>query len=106
MDPPPPLTDEVFSAFLKCRYKAYLKLRGEAGEKSDYETFQAGLAADYRAAATEDLLRRHAGAAAVQGPASLPDALRSGPSGAAECEFRRWGRLERGGPPSRSWLPL
>jgi predicted RecB family nuclease len=78
MDPSPLLTDEVFAAFLKCRYKAYLKLHGASGEKSDYEKVQAGLAIDYRAAATEDLVRRHSGVAAVQGLTSLPDAFRSG----------------------------
>jgi hypothetical protein len=57
MEPLPVITDDTFAAFLKCRYKAYLKLRGEAGDKSDYQRTQDGLVAAYRAAATENLLR-------------------------------------------------
>src|SRR5262245_41801015 len=78
MQPSLALTDDVFAAFLKCRYKAYLRLRGETGDRSDYQRTQDGLDAAYRAIATEDLLRRHAGQRVVQGPLSLPDALRSG----------------------------
>jgi predicted RecB family nuclease len=78
MDPSLALTDEIFAAFRNCRYKAYLKLRGEIGERSDYERTQAELSARYKAAALEDLRRRHAGAAVIDAPSWLPDALRSG----------------------------
>ena len=32
----PSISDEIFSAFLKCRYKAYFKLTGQSGEVSPY----------------------------------------------------------------------
>src|SRR2546423_259384 len=34
MPPAVPISDDIFSAFLKCKYKAYLKLAGQAGETS------------------------------------------------------------------------
>lgn len=91
-----PVTGEIFTAFLKCRYKAHLKLRGEAGDKSDYELAQADLAIAYKAAATQMLLRKNAGQLVVQGPPSLEDALSSGAAliinatatgGAASCRI-------------------
>jgi len=103
MDPSPILTDEIFAAFLKCRYKAYLKLRGAAGEKSDYERSQAELAAEYRTLAMEDLLRRHNGVAVIESPPSLPEAFQAGAaliSGATASdagESCRLDALERGG---------
>lgn len=78
MNPSPPLTDDIFAAFLKCQYKAYLKLRGAAGVRSEYEQLQARLEAEYRVAARNDLLRMHGHAAVVQDPPSLPDAIRRG----------------------------
>jgi hypothetical protein len=57
MNQPPPLNDDIFAGFLKCRHKAYLKLRGDSGEKSEYERFQARLSAGYRAAAAGKLRR-------------------------------------------------
>jgi predicted RecB family nuclease len=77
MNEPPPVTDEVFTAFLKCRYKAYLKLRGAAGEPSEYEQVQARLAAEYRAGARQELLHGRAGAV-VERLASAADAIRDG----------------------------
>jgi predicted RecB family nuclease len=78
MDPSPLLTDEIFTAFLHCRYKAHLELRGITGEKSDYERSHAERAASYRTLATEELLRRHHGASVIQRPSSLSDALLTG----------------------------
>jgi predicted RecB family nuclease len=72
------VTDDIFAAFLNCRYMAYLKLRGESGDKSDYERLQARLSTEYRATAREDLLRKHAGATVVQSPPSLQEAIQTG----------------------------
>src|SRR5262249_4668255 len=80
MNPARTVTDDILAAFLKCRYKAYLKLRGASGERSDYERSQATRAAEYRAAALEELLRKYPGAVVVQNPPDLPEALRSGAS--------------------------
>jgi predicted RecB family nuclease len=103
-----PLTGEVFAAFLKCRYKAYLKFQGVAGEKSDYEQAQARLAAQYRAAATRELVRRQQGAV-VEAPPSLPDAIRAGPAlitgvtvndAGESCRLDALERVGMGGTPS------
>jgi hypothetical protein len=51
MDAPRPVSDDVLSAFLACRYKGYLKLTGETGEPSDYQRLQDRLDAEYRVAA-------------------------------------------------------
>jgi len=77
MNPVPSLTDEIFAAFLKCKYKAYLKLRGVIGERSEYEQLQTRLAAEYRIAARNNLLRVRGQAAVVLDPPSLRDAIRS-----------------------------
>jgi Transposase IS66 family len=58
VDRPPPITDAVFAAFLQCPLKAYLKLQGAVGEPSDFEAVQARRAAEYRAAARDELWRR------------------------------------------------
>jgi len=80
MNPSLPLSDDIFAAFLKCRYKAYLKLRGAAGETSEFEQLQARLTAEYRVAVRKDLLRMRGQAAVMQDPLSLTDAVRSGVS--------------------------
>lgn len=71
----PPLTDDIFGAFLNM---AYLKLRGEAGDKSDYKRTQHERSARYKAAACEAMRKRHEGVDALECPLSLPDAVRSG----------------------------
>jgi hypothetical protein len=76
MDQPQPITDEVFTAFLKCKYKAYLKLTGAFGEKSDYEKLQRRLDTEYRVSARAELLRKHPRGATVESPESLVDAIR------------------------------
>ena len=78
MNPPTPISDDIFAAFLKCRYKAYLKLAGQAGEPSDYERLQARLTQLYRAEAQRRFTEGLDGATALQSPPSLAEALRSG----------------------------
>jgi hypothetical protein len=73
-----PLTDEVFVACLKCRYKAYLKLSGAAGEMTDYERLQRRLSDEYRAAARDDRVRRVPRGGAVDDPPSPTDAIAGG----------------------------
>lgn len=109
----PPLTDGIFGAFLKCRYKAYLKLRGEAGDESDFERTQHERSARYKAAAREAMRKRHEGADVLQGPPSLPEAVRSGARlilDTAACdagETCRIDALERdGGDPTVAYRPV
>src|ERR1700722_8450874 len=79
MDPGPvSLTDDIFTASMKCQYKAYLKLRGSIGVVSDYERLQARLAEEYRHAAWQMILRTHPLDMAVRSPPSLLAAIQSG----------------------------
>ncbi len=41
------ITNEVFSDFLKCKYKTYQKLNGKQETKSDYELLQNELENEY-----------------------------------------------------------
>jgi hypothetical protein len=65
------ITDDIFAAFLKCQYKAYLKLRGETGQVSDFERVQARVATEYRRAAPGALQRSRGAGAVVREPPSL-----------------------------------
>jgi hypothetical protein len=50
------INNEVFADYLKCQYKAYLKLKGRTGQKTDYEELQNRLFQEYRTNAVEHLL--------------------------------------------------
>src|SRR5262249_5493068 len=78
MKPSPPLTDDLLAAYLKCSYKAHLKLRGAAREQSEYEHMQARLMAEYRTAARQALLRARGLEIDTQPASALRDAIRSG----------------------------
>jgi predicted RecB family nuclease len=80
VNPSPPLTDEIFADFLKCPYKAYLKLRGTAGEPSDYQQLKTKLAAEYRLAAREEVLRTRDPTSVIVSPPLLADAIQSRPA--------------------------
>src|SRR4051794_36363773 len=75
-----PLTDDIFAAVLKCHYKAHLKLRGIAGDPSDYQQLQARLAAEYRIAARQEVLRTRDPASVLVSPPSLADAIQRRPA--------------------------
>jgi len=36
----PPINNEIFADYLRCQYKAYLKLKGRTGQKTEYEELQ------------------------------------------------------------------
>src|SRR5438067_1687746 len=73
-----PLTDEIVAAFLKCRYKAFLKLQGVDGVTSDYETWQSRLAEQYRSAALSQFRQCETATATVDSPLSVVDTIRQG----------------------------
>jgi predicted RecB family nuclease len=52
------ITNQIVEAYLNCKYKAYLLLKGETGTPHDYEVLMDELQAEYRPKATETLLRR------------------------------------------------
>jgi predicted RecB family nuclease len=80
VNPSPSLTDDIFAAYLKCRYKAYLKLRGATGERSEYEALQRRLVDEYRVATRGHLTRMRGNSAFIQDPPSVPEVLQSGVS--------------------------
>ena len=47
----PIITGEVLEGYLNCKLKGYLKLKGERGTRSDYETLMTALRDDLRAIA-------------------------------------------------------
>jgi predicted RecB family nuclease len=51
-----PITTEILQSFLACKTKAYLKLHGQRGTKSDYEALSAEIRAELRDRASESLV--------------------------------------------------
>lgn len=80
MSPTSTVTDDTFAAFLKCRYKAHLKIQDTAGEPSDYQQLQVRLAAEYRLAAGKEMLRTCDPTSVIVRPPVLADAIQSRPS--------------------------
>ena len=76
----PRITKEVLEGYLNCKLKGYLKLKGERGTRSDYETLMTALRDDLRARAYEKLLARHAGAAVLRGVKIETSTLKKGAS--------------------------
>ena len=80
MSPSPSMTDDIIGSFLKCQYKAHLKLHQAVEESSEYQQLQTRLAAEYRLAARREMLRTRDPAAALISPASLAEALHCRPA--------------------------
>ena len=76
----PRITKDVLEGYLNCKLKGYLKLKGERGTRSDYETLMTALRDDLRARAYEKLLARHAGAAVLRGVKIETSTLKKGAS--------------------------
>src|ERR1700730_8889937 len=53
------ITRDVLESYLNCKYKAHLKLTGQQGTRSDYETLLTETRAEVRLAAIEKILTRH-----------------------------------------------
>ena len=34
------ITDEIFLSYLNCKHKSFLKLHGQVGSKTDFETYK------------------------------------------------------------------
>jgi predicted RecB family nuclease len=76
-----PITNDLFRDFLNCKYKAFLKINGKCGQKSDYENLQVALLRDYRHQAEQRLLHSlHPDAPVEHNPVSLSEAIRPGPA--------------------------
>src|SRR4051794_20539272 len=55
------ITSDVLEAYLKCKYKAHLKLAGQQGTRSDYEALLIEQRNEVRLRASNKLLARHPG---------------------------------------------
>jgi predicted RecB family nuclease len=53
------ITQEILESYLKCKYKAYLKLAGEKGEKSEYELQLVNFRENVIRTATDKLVARY-----------------------------------------------
>src|SRR3954454_12716640 len=56
---PAKITREVLESYLSCKYKGYLKLTGQQGTKSDYETLLTEMRSEVRLAAIDKILASH-----------------------------------------------
>ena len=65
------ITLDLMSAFVRCRYQAYLKCTGEAGEASGYALLQRELASDYEQKACAKLAEPLDPSQVVSGPPSI-----------------------------------
>ena len=74
------ITNEVLEAHLNCRFKGHLKLAGEVGTRSDYETMTTAARAASREQAIARLVARSGEGATRRGTAVTVATLRSGPS--------------------------
>lgn len=72
------VTEDIFCAYLKCKYKAHLKLQGTVGEVSEYERLVKRIDVEYRQTTGREMLRTQSKTAIAENPLSLLDALQSG----------------------------
>jgi predicted RecB family nuclease len=55
------ITRDILESYLHCKYKAHLKLAGEKSTKSEYECLLAEMRGDFKIAAIDKIVSRHAG---------------------------------------------
>jgi predicted RecB family nuclease len=74
----PVITEDVFTAYLHCKYKSYLKLHHHTGRKNDYETMQARLDNAFRQEALRKLRASYPEGDVLHLPCLTHSALRRG----------------------------
>lgn len=72
------VSGDLFSDFLKCKYKAYLKLNDKSGQIADFERQHIRLLEEYRNGAEEHLLQLHRKPDVSRRPSSLAYAIKHG----------------------------
>ena len=70
------VTLDIMDAFVRCRYKAFLKCTGQAGSPTEYELLERRLADAYQEKAIQRLAERFSPREVALGPLSLEDALK------------------------------
>jgi hypothetical protein len=74
------ITADVLASHLRCKYKGYLKLVGENGVKSEYETRVATIGHGFRQKAIHTLLTSKGNAEAARDPILTQRLLKQGSS--------------------------
>lgn len=74
------ITRDILESYLPCKYKSYLKLTGQQGTKSDYETLLTEMRAEVRLAAIDKILARHPGEEIPRNIPLTTSALKKGAS--------------------------
>lgn len=72
------ITRDVIESYIQCRYKAYLKLTGQQGGKSDYEMMLNGCRADLEREVVARILALNGEKQVVQETSLTPSLLRQG----------------------------
>ena len=70
------LTLDLMRAFVRCRYKAFLKCTGQTGSPTEYELLESRLAGAYQEKAVQWLAERFSPCEVAHGPLSLEDVLK------------------------------
>ena len=70
------LTLDLMRAFVRCRYKAFLKCTGQTGSPTDYELLDNRLAGAYQEKVTQRLVERYSSREVAPGSLPLGDALK------------------------------
>ena len=70
------LTLDTIGAFVRCRYKAFLKSAGQTGSPTEYEILESRLADAFQETAVQRLAERLSPREVAYGPLSLEDALK------------------------------
>src|SRR4051794_19123113 len=72
------ITRDTLESYLNCKYKAYLKLAGQQGSRSDYETLLGELRDEVRIKATDKILAQQQDHEIERGVVLTPAVLRRG----------------------------
>jgi predicted RecB family nuclease len=73
-----PLTNDLFHDFLRCPFKAYLRICGAPGKLSNYQHLQDALERDYRSRARDHLIAYYANGTSAERPHSVAEAMQQG----------------------------
>src|SRR5216684_2374574 len=74
------ITRDILESYLNCKYKGHLKLTGQQGTKSDYETLLTEMRAEVRLAAIDKILASRPEEAIPRNIPLTTAALKQGPS--------------------------
>jgi predicted RecB family nuclease len=74
----PHITRDILEDYLNCKYKGYLRLNGQRGEKTNYEEMVMDVRQELRQRASESLVLRYCGQEILRGPVITPATLRTG----------------------------